>query len=159
MRTALVTLVLAATLAAPAAAVTEFHAIVSGASANPPNASQAHGTGQFFLDDAQATLTYDIRFDPFVTQEALAHIHIAAVANGGVDDIVHDLPSGPIKLGAWTIEEPHHLAALLAGHLYVNIHTASYSRGEVVGFILLGTNARPSTWGAIKALYRDPSTR
>jgi hypothetical protein len=156
---ALLALVLAtATAAAPVGAATEFHALVSGASANPPNSSNARGIGHFFLDEAQENLAYDIRFDPFVSQEAVAHIHIAAIANGGVDDIVHDLPNGPVKVGSWMIEAPHHLAALHAGHLYVNIHTASYSRGEIAGSILLGTPARPATWGRVKALYLD-STR
>jgi hypothetical protein len=149
---------LLAAAAGPAAAATEFYAVVSGASANPPNASNARGIGHFFLDEGEENLAYDIRFDPFVSQEAVAHIHIAAIANNGVDDIVHDLPNGPIKVGSWMIEAPHHRTALHAGHLYVNIHTASYSRGEIAGSILLGTPARPATWGRMKALYLD-STR
>jgi len=45
--------------------------------------------------------------------------------------------------------------ALLAGLLYVNIHSANYPSGEIRGQILMGpTPTRGSTWGRIKRLYR-----
>jgi hypothetical protein len=46
-------------------------------------------------------------------------------------------------------------AAIAAGKAYLNIHSSSFSGGEIRGFLTDATTAaRDQSWGRIKALYR-----
>lgn len=141
-------------LAFPAGAATDFHAIIDGSQANPPNNSRARGVGRFVLDDAQATLAYDIEFSPFVHEEIVSHIHRDAT-DGAPAEPVHDLEPGPHKVGVMKLT-PDLAKALLEGHLYVNVHSPTQVNGEIAGYIVPGTPtaAAASTWGRIKALFR-----
>lgn len=141
-------------VAAPtAAAEIQFFALIDGAHARIPTLSNARGVGTFTLNDAQTDLAFSITFSPWVNNESFSHIHIDSIA-GGSDGVIFDLDNGPTKVGSMPIKNPLFLNALLTGHLYVNVHTASYPQGEIAGFIQLGTSARAATWGRLKALFR-----
>lgn len=140
--------------AAPLAGATEFHAIIDGSQARPPHTSNARGIGRFTLNAAQTELAFDITFDPWVSNEIFSHIHVDSAGNNGADAIVFDLPNGNPKQGVMTIDEPLVLAALLGGHLYVNVHTTAFNQGEIAGPIVAGTPAAARSWGRLKSLYR-----
>jgi len=137
-----------------AAQVMEFHAIIDGAHARIPTGSQARGIGHFTLNEAHTQLAYEITFDPWVNNEVFSHIHIDSVANGGQDDIVFDFDNGNPKVGIYSPQSKLELDALLSGHLYVNVHTTTFQRGEIAGYILPGTPTMARSWGRLKALYR-----
>jgi hypothetical protein len=140
--------------AAPAAAAEiQFFALIDGAHARIPTLSNAKGVGTFTLNDAQTELAFSITFSPWLNNESFSHIHIDSIA-GGSDGVIFDLDNGPIKVGIMPIKNPLFLNALLTGHLYVNVHSATYPQGAVAGYIQLGTPARAATWGRLKALFR-----
>ena len=145
-------LVLLAPAPAAEGAATEFHAVIDGTQAIPPNNSSARGIGRFTLDETQTQLAYDITFDLWVTSELFSHIHVSAAGNNGADAILEDLPNGNPKVGVMAVE-PAALIALLGGFLYVNVHTDTYRQGEIAGYLVPGTPAAAGTWGRLKALY------
>ena len=132
----------------------EFHAIIDGTLGRPPNASAGRGIGHFTLNAEQTALAYDIAFDPWIDDELFAHIHVDSVGGGGVEQILHDLPDGPNKVGIMDIESAALRQAVIGGHFFVVVHTVSVRMGELVGWIVPGTPAAPATWGRVKALYR-----
>ena len=131
----------------------EFHAVIDGSQAHPPNPSSARGIGHFTLNAEQTELAYTIEFESWVSNEIFSHIHVDAAGNNGQDAILHDLPNGSSKKGVFVLKEPFMLAALFNGFLYVNVHTLTYRQGEIAGYLLPGTPAEPATWGRLKALY------
>lgn len=139
---------------APRAGEMEFHALIDGTQARPPNLSNGRGIGRFTLNAAQTELTFDIAFDPWISNERFSHIHVDSAGNNGADAIVFDLPNGNPKQGVMPIEEPLVLQALLDGFLYVNVHTNAFPQGEIAGYLLPGTPAGAESWGRLKALYR-----
>ena len=138
----------------PAAQVMEFHAIIDGAHARIPTSSLARGIGRFTLNEAHTQLAYEITFDPWVNNEVFSHIHVDSAANNGQDEIVFDFDNGNPKVGVYSPQPGIELDALLSGHLYVNVHTTTFQRGEIAGYILPGTPAMARSWGRLKALYR-----
>jgi hypothetical protein len=132
----------------------EFHAVIDGSQAHPPNPSSARGIGHFTLNAEQTELAYSIEFESWVSNEIFSHIHVDAAGNNGQDAMLHDLPNGNPKKGVFVLEEPFMLTALLNGFLYVNVHTLTYRQGEIAGYLLPGTPAARATWGRIKASFR-----
>ncbi|HJZ45969.1 MAG TPA: CHRD domain-containing protein [Roseiflexaceae bacterium] len=115
-----------------------FAANISGASETPPNFSPAKGTGVFLLvppDPVTTTrkLVYDIEFSGLLGPESQAHIHKGAPGVSG--DVVKPLPLGSPKQGVLDIDAQT-AADLLAGLLYVNIHSLIVVPGEIRGQIL-----------------------
>ena len=121
------------------------------------------GNGTFVLNNAQDALSFNITFEGLSSAETAAHFHNAAAGvNGGV--VRHlPYPANP-KIGVWrstdsgTTTQPltaFLVGELLAGRLYVNIHSAICPQGELRGQVLLdATPTQDRSWGRIKALYR-----
>ena len=118
---------------------TGFSAKLTGAQENPAVTSSATGTGSFVLTDAGLVFT--------VTMEGLeftsAHFHNAAVGvNGGVVRTITNDFAGKTASGVWrsTDSEPLTdalIADLLAGNIYINIHTTANRGGEIRGQVIL----------------------
>ena len=117
-------------LAGTATAQTYFTAVVAGSNEVPPNPSTSQGIGSFMLDATQTNLSYNISFTPIASGETGAHIHQAAPGVNG--PVIIALPLGSPKVGTSPIN-PAQVAALLAGNLYVNIHSAALPGGEIRG--------------------------
>jgi hypothetical protein len=135
-----------------AAAITiDFTSSLDGASERPdPADSTATGTatGQLNGDPGLWVFTYHIEYDGLTGPATLGHIH-DAVNPGGLPFVdmfgppVHDLDSltSPID-GDWTYLDAgqpltDELAdKLIAGQLYINIHTDSFPNGEIRGQLL-----------------------
>jgi hypothetical protein len=115
-----------------------FSANISGASETPPNFSPAKGTGMFLLvppDPVTTTrkLIYDIEFSGLLGPESQAHIHKGAPGVSG--GIIKPLPLGSPKQAVLEIDAQT-ASDLLAGLLYVNIHSLIVVAGEIRGQIL-----------------------
>lgn len=145
------TLLLAATVAT-AGASTSFHADLNGQNNVPPiSAVTATGFGDFVLNDAQTQLTFHIEYTGLSSPELDSHIHVGTTRENG--PIAFELPLGTPKDGVWNIT-PEYVTDLLAGHLYVNIHSDLYVTGEIRGNIMqVAVPVVPTTWSKIKALY------
>ncbi|HEU4888447.1 MAG TPA: CHRD domain-containing protein, partial [Thermoanaerobaculia bacterium] len=107
-----------------------------GAQEVPPVPSSASGGCMGQLDQGAATFSLTCVHN--VVNATVLHIHRApAGANG---DIVFDLgdPASPVT-ATWTGMTPANIADLLAGNLYLNIHSAGRPSGEIRGQILSRT--------------------
>lgn len=125
--------------AAPAGAEVCFTATIDGIQSG--TGSTATGTATFILNDAQTELSYNIQFSGLLAAETAAHIHNDQEGGG----VIHPLTLGSPKIGLFTSTDaapfamtPARVQDLLAGQLYVNIHSASFPAGEIRGQILPG---------------------
>lgn len=136
-----------------ATAETRFVATIDGASTVPPSGSPATGSAVFILDDAGINIDYTIEFSGLLSMEVASHIHNAPPGQNGPTVFTSLAPGSP-KTGTWMFVNPAQVAELMAGNLYVNIHTTVFTAGEIRGNLHLSiTPVEPSTWGRIKALY------
>ena len=106
-----------------------------------PPIPASSGTGTFTLNAARTLVTYEIRVEG-IPNVVAAHFHRAPAGTSG--GVVRGL-EGTVQDGAWVSSgtwsrveatQPltaEHVADLLAGNLYVNIHTADYGAGEIRG--------------------------
>jgi hypothetical protein len=109
-----------------------FTATLAGANEIPPNASTATGAGVFTLSRTSATtgtLTYGISYSSTLTA-TMAHIHKAPPGVAGSVVIPFQI-SRPIS-GTATLTSQQ-VIDLLSGLYYANIHSATYTLGEIRG--------------------------
>jgi hypothetical protein len=148
--------VLALSLACVAArAETLFVATLDQSQNVPPTGSPGTGTAALVLNDAQTEVDYYITYSGLEGTETNAHFHNAPPGENG--SILYPLPLGTPKVGTWPVTV-HDVGYLLAGEVYVNIHTDLYIGGEIRGDISessTGIKLTPltATWARIKALY------
>ncbi len=118
---------------------TAFSANLTGAQQPGGVTSSASGTGAFTLTPAgvQFAITLDN-----ITATAV-HFHNAAIgANGGVARTLTADFSGNTAGGLWSADDGEVLTdslrdELLAGNIYVNVHTSANPGGEIRGQVLL----------------------
>jgi hypothetical protein len=120
---------------------TGFTANLDGSQENPPVTTNATATASLTLTDAGLEFS--------LTVEGLtitaAHFHNGAVGvNGGVVRGITDEFTGNTASGIWTSTDtqpltPELIADLLAGNLYLNVHTAEYPGGEIRGQVNLAS--------------------
>jgi len=114
-------------------------AFVDGDQEVPPVVSTATGLGTFTLTDAG--LIYHINVEGLTID--MAHFHLAAEGiNGPVVRSLTTEFSGGKAAGIWTAQDTEPLTAsltdaLLAGEVYVNIHTAMHPGGEIRGQLVV----------------------
>ncbi len=134
-RIALATGVLAASSAvAVANPINTMVCDIRGGQVNPPTGSDGFGVGRFVVNTSANTVQYHIAFTGLSAPETVAHIHGPADigANAGVK---HNLGLGNPKVGVWTYAEADE-ADILAGKMYVNIHSGAFPGGEIRGQIV-----------------------
>ncbi len=117
-----------------------FSAALDTAQENHPVTNTARGTAALTLTDAG--LAYKLTVEGLSGPIAAAHFHNAAA---GVDGPVVKTISGDFEgntaVGLWTPNDAEPLTIeliqeLLAGNLYLNVHTAANPAGEVRGQVL-----------------------
>lgn len=104
------------------------------------------GAGVFFFDPATNTLSFTIVYRGLSGGATAAHFHSAAagttgpvsqtICGGPAPALLGACPAGSSGLltGTWTVPTTL-VTTLLAGGLYVNIHTAANAAGEIRGQI------------------------
>lgn len=133
-------------------------ATLRGAQEVPATASPATGSGSFVIDTNANTLAFNITTSGLIGgAETGAHIHGPASA-GANAPILFELPLGSSKNGTWNYPESSE-ADILAGRMYVNVHTVLFPNGEIRGQILPQSNIQNmvltagtrtnGTWGAV----------
>ena len=91
--------------------------------------SPGFGGGRIVIDTVANTLSYEISFGALSAPEAAAHIHGLPI-RARMPASPRTLPLGNPKIGVWNY--PQALEAdILAGRMYVNIHTAAFPGGEI----------------------------
>lgn len=123
--------------AARAGSVVPFFFGASGDQEVPPVETPARGGCHAALDQPAAQLNITCAHD--VVDAVAAHIHAGAPGVSG--PVVFDLgdPSESPFAAMWAGLSADEVAALLAGELYVNIHSMAHPDGEVRGQIVEGT--------------------
>jgi hypothetical protein len=117
-----------------------FRATLTGDAETPPVTTKASGWATFVLNSDQ-TLTYFVNTQGLTGSEA--HIHEGPPGSSG--PIVFTLDGGPdIYSGKTTALSSDQVDTLRARDLYVDVHTAAFTDGEIRGQI----QARPVLFGA-----------
>ena len=116
------------------AAIIPLFANLDGAQEVPPRDTAGFGHADLLLNDETNELSWIITFQGMVTPVVGAHFHEApAGVNGPIVIPIGDLESPSI--GAATVTDGFE-AALLAGNVYINIHTELFPGGEIRGQVL-----------------------
>lgn len=120
-------------LSLPAAAQT-FVFEMRGSQEDPPVASIYSGGCHGVLDQPAATFTITCVHN--VATATLMHIHRAPAGDSG--PVVFDMgdPTVSPVTATWTSMTPADIADLLAGSLYVNVHSSGRPTGEIRGQIV-----------------------
>ncbi len=129
-------------------------ASLDGAQEVPPNGSTATGVGVFSIDTVTNNVDYYIEYSGLSSAETNAHLHGFAPpgSNGG---ILTPLPGGSPKAGTWTYSEPDE-ASVLAGLVYVNIHSTMFGGGEIRGQVEVVDNTITYCSGKVNSLGCAP---
>ena len=133
-RTMLATLAFGAAVAfAGPAFADKMKATLDGKSEVPANTSAATGTADIDFDPASKKLSWKVTYSGLSGPATAAHFHGPAEAgkNAGVAIPIPGAASSPVE-GSATLTDAQ-AADLLAGKLYVNIHTAANPGGEIRG--------------------------
>ena len=114
-----------------------YTAVMNGAAENPAVTTDGIGLGIFQLNQKETNVHFKILFTGLTSTFSAAHIHNApAGTNGGVIFNLVPFVNGNTIEGDWQPDSAQ-LAELKAGNLYVNVHTANNSSGEIRGQITL----------------------
>lgn len=121
------------TAAAANAEATKFKASLDGASETPPNDSKGTGAMTASFDPTTSTLTWSIDYSGLTGPAVAAHFHGPAPAGkaAGVEVPLAAPLDSPMKGSAKLTAEQ--AKDLMAGQMYVNIHTAEHKPGEIRG--------------------------
>jgi len=122
----------AVAFAAPASAE-KLKATLDGKSEVPATTSSGTGTADLDYDAASKKLSWKLSYSGLSGPATAAHFHGPAEAgkNAGVMVPIPGIASSPAE-GSATLTEAQ-ASDLLAGKLYVNIHTAANPGGEIRG--------------------------
>lgn len=109
-----------------------------------PSPSLGIGTGIFVLSADQTQLSYAITYTGTSGEALVGHFHGPANvgATAGVRrDICRPCPSGTLITGVWSATDsqpltPERVQDLLAGRIYVNLHTMQNPAGELRGQVI-----------------------
>ncbi len=115
----------------------QYNAQLSGSNEIPAVPSAATGVGTFVLN-ANDTLTYYVTASGFTSLVADAHIHpgLSTQSGGVLFPLTFNLtPGGVVCAGTTAALTAAQKLDLLAGALYVNIHTVNNGGGEIRGQI------------------------
>ena len=115
----------------PTSNVTNLAAVINGAQQIPANGSTATGTFAGTYDGSNMQLTYSVTFQGLTPTSA--HIHVGAPGASGAVAIPFASLASPIT-GTVTLTADQS-NSLLNNNMYVNIHSSSYSGGEIRGNI------------------------
>jgi hypothetical protein len=111
----------------------KFKAALDGKSEVPPTTTAATGTADIDYDAATKKLTWNVTYSGLTGPATAAHFHGPAEAgkNAGVAVPIANAGTSPVQ-GSATLTDAQ-AADLMAGKLYVNIHTAANPAGEIRG--------------------------
>jgi hypothetical protein len=119
--------------ASPAVAeMMKMSATLDAAQEVPPNDSAGKGTATVSFDSDSKKLDWTIEYSGLTGEATAAHFHGPAAKgeNAGVAVPIEDAKSG--ASGTATLTDAQ-AADLVAGRLYINIHTAAHPDGEIRG--------------------------
>jgi hypothetical protein len=162
------------------ATITNYATSLSGANEVPPNSSPGTGMATLLVDDVLNEMTLHVDFSGLVGTTTAAHIHCCTMdpqtGNAGVATTVPTFSMFPLGVTAGTYDttldllsadsynpafvtanggtlasaEAALLAGLASGSAYLNIHSSTYTAGEIRGFLIAAPIPEPGNlamWG------------
>ncbi len=112
---------------------THLLCILQGSQETPANTSTGSGYGEFTVDDAAMTLDCEFSFYNLSSTETSVHIHTGARGVAGSVTFPFNLgASVDTLLTGLTTQQ---IASLIAGGMYLNIHSTNHPNGELRGQI------------------------
>ena len=118
------------------AAPASFQVKLDGAQQVPPVQTAGSGTADLTYDPATKLLTWNVAFSGLSGPASMAHFHGPAPAgkNAGVEIWISTKgqPATSPLTGQATLTDAQ-AADLMAGNLYINVHTAKNPNGEIRG--------------------------
>jgi hypothetical protein len=123
-------------IAGASAETMRMRTALSGQAQNPPVDTKASGVADLTYDTTSKTLAWTITYKDLKAPATAGHLHgpAGASANAGVMVPFADASKSPIK-GAVRLSDSQ-AAELMAGQIYVNIHTSAHPTGEIRGQIV-----------------------
>lgn len=103
-----------------------------GGYAVPANKSDAFGEGQFTYDSATGTLDYYITYDGIAPSKIDLH---GPAGPGATAPALLAFPSGETPISGTMTLTRSQADSLLAGSLYMDMHSPAYADGEIRGQI------------------------
>jgi hypothetical protein len=114
------------------AAMVNFKADLKASNEVPPGSSKATGQVTATYDTASKKLSWKGSYSGLSGPATAAHFHGPAPAGKNAGVMVPINPHGPSFTGSATLNDAQ-ANALMAGQIYVNVHTAANKAGEIRG--------------------------
>ncbi len=132
-----------------------FSANLSGSQEVPSVSTNGSGYGWFELE-SDGDLRYDITVQNLSSGITGAHFHVGApgVAGSVVEPITFN---GNRAIGVWRDMSDSEWRDLLAGRIYVNVHTSTHPDGEIRGQVVLDDTNNNSMGSSMSASSRSMS--
>ncbi len=130
-----------------------YTTMLTGASEVPPNASSALGIAALTVNTETLVATYQLQFSGLSSSQTAVHFHTAVAGVNG--PVAFGLPIGSPVAGTWNMTATQY-ANLVAGSIYLNVHSTTFPGGEIRGQMTLDNivGNEAMTFGAVKTLYR-----
>lgn len=149
------------------ATIINFIADLSGPNESPPNASPATGFADIHFDTVANTMHVQVSFSGLVAPNSASHIHcctaLPGVSTAGVATSVPTFTGFPTGVTSGTYDhlfdmldlssynpafvaanggtaasaEAVLIAGMISGNAYLNIHSTTFPKGEIRGFLLV----------------------
>jgi len=136
-------------------------AVLQGSQEVPANASTAKGSVIVRYNTVTNSLELGGNYQNLTTDISASHIHGPAAPGVNASvllPLANNLGTSGVLLGAATLTEPQE-ADLLAGLMYVNVHNATYSGGEIRGQLTTTTSGDQTYYftGALAGTQEVPA--
>ena len=122
------------------------YAFLDGESEVPSVETTAEGIAMMMLDPTAGTLQYRITVTGLSGPITAAHFHRGepGVTGSPIHTITFN-QENKTAVGVWTVGDLNDLQMLIDGDIYLNVHTAANSGGEIRGQVILIPNAAAPT--------------
>lgn len=128
-----VALVAAAAFAGPASAETmTMKVALSGGAEVPPNTSSGSGNADVTYDTASKKLSWKLSYSNLTGPATMAHFHGPADPDKNAPVVIPIAPATSPTEGSVTLTDAQ-AADLMAGKMYINVHTEANKGGEIRG--------------------------
>jgi hypothetical protein len=137
MKRTVASLCLVAMALLPAQALTQtlFTIKLDGSQIVPAVVTSGQGTGWAVLSADMKSLTYRMTVAKLNTPATGGHFHAGGTGGGNVVEEIN--LAGNTTAGTWANLPDSIVAHLLAGELFINVHTGTYPGGEIQGYLQL----------------------
>jgi CHRD domain len=113
-----------------------FNAVLKATEEVPPNSSSATGSAEFTYDATTKKLSYKVTHSGLSGPATAAHVHGPAEPGKNASVVFGFEKANATPIEGTTMLTEQQAADLVAGKMYVNVHTQANKDGEIRGQIL-----------------------